>query len=273
MKQRISDVTQTAAIKPLACPDCGRSLRADGEDLLCRLRHRFMAIDGYYDLWPTDEPQPAVDWFATPYGVVYDAAIKERWLARLGGRLGWGADIGRVFEMMDEGVKCEPGQVILDVPVGGAPPLRSAPGRLQGSYVGIDVSPEMLRRAVRERAADGLENVVLARADAMRLPLRDGVVDRVLCFNGLHVLPDKRTAMREIYRVLKPGGQLWGNVVIADATLGGIMTRPWFSRSWLFFHPADPDELEELAINSGFTTWQQDVQGSMLFFRGEREKS
>src|ERR1700730_15280853 len=132
MRPRTADATRTAAVKPLACPDCGRSLRPDGQDLLCSLRHRFMAIDGYFDLWPTDEAQPSVDWFATPYGVVYDTAIKERSLARLAGRLGWGANIGRVFEMMDEGVKCAPNQVILDVPVGGAPTLRSAPGRMRG---------------------------------------------------------------------------------------------------------------------------------------------
>jgi SAM-dependent methyltransferase len=273
MRQQTLVATPAAAFKPFACPDCGQSLRRDGEDLLCRHGHRFMSIDGYYDLWPTDQPQPSIDWFATPYGVVYDTAIKERWLARLGGRLGWGADIGRVFEMMDEGVKCKRGEVILDVPVGGAPPLRSAAGRLRGTYVGIDVSPEMLRRAVRERTAEGLTNVIFARADAMRLPLCDGVVNRVLCFNGLHVLPDKRTAMREFYRVLKPGGQLWGNVVIADTSLGGMMTRPWFSRSWLFFHPADPDELEELAISAGFSSWEQEVMGSMLLFRGERSQA
>lgn len=271
MKRRVADVVQTTAIEPLACPDCGRSFRPDNDDLVCEAGHRFLAIDGYFDLWPTDQQQPAVDWFATPYGLVYDRAIKERWLARLGGRLGWGADVGRIFDMMDEGVKCEPGEVVLDVPVGGAPPLRAAPGRLRGTYIGVDLSPEMLRRAVRERCDQNLENVVLARGDAMRLPVRSGSVDRLLCFNGLHVLPDKVTAMREFHRVLKPGGEIWGNVVIADNTTFGMMTRPWFSRSWLFFHPADPGELEAVALAAGFDPWEQEIQGSMLFFRGQRD--
>jgi SAM-dependent methyltransferase len=229
-----------------------------------------MSIDGYIDLWPTDLAQPRHDWFATPYGVVYDAAIKERWLARMAGRLGWGADMDKMFRMMDEGVKNEPGQVVLDVPVGGAPALRSAPGRMRGSYIGIDISTQMLWRAAKERASEGVRNVILARADAVRLPIRSGAVDRVLCFNGLHVLPDKAAVMREFHRVLKPGGQLWGNVVITDPTIGGVAARPWFSRSWLFFHPADADELEALARATGFSSWEQEVEGSMLFFRGAR---
>ena len=270
MNRRAADLVQTAAVKPLACPDCRHALHPHSQDLVCSDGHRFVCVDGYFDLWPTASPQPTVDWFSSPYGVVYDRAIKERWLARLGGRLGWGADIGKVFEMMDEGVKCRPGEVLVDVPVGGAPPLRSASGRLQGTYIGIDLSPGMLRRAVRERAAEGLDNVLLARADALRLPLRDRSVDRILCFNGLHVLPDKRAALREFRRVLKPGGQIWGNVVIADSSALGTVVRPWFSRGWLFFHPADPDELEELALASGFTSWDQEAQGSLLFFRGAR---
>jgi SAM-dependent methyltransferase len=270
MKRRSTDVARTAAVRPLACPDCSQRLRWDGEDLLCTRGHRFMAIDGYFDLWPTGKPPPPVDWFATPYGLIYDAAIKERWLARLMGRLGWGADMGKMFDMMDAGVKVDPGQVVLDVPVGGAPPLRAAAGRMRGIYVGLDLSPEMLRRAARERAAENLKNVILARADAMRLPIGNTAVDRVLCFNGLHVLPDKPAVMAEFHRVLKPGGQLWGNVVIASTTPGGMLARPWFSQGWLFFHPAVADELEELARASGFGTWEQEVEGSMLFFRGTR---
>ncbi len=270
MNRRAADLVETVAVKPLACPDCSRGMTADGNDLVCPDGHRFVCVDGYFDLWPTDAGQPDVDWFATPYGLVYDRAIKERWLARLGGRLGWGADIGEVFAMMDEGVKCDPGEVVLDVPVGGAPALRSAAGRLQGTYIGIDLSPGMLRRAVRERTAEGLDNVLLARADAMRLPLQDGSVDRILCFNGLHVLPDKGAALRQFHRVLKPGGEVWGNVVIADTSPLGMVSRPWFSRGWLFFHPADPDELEELALGAGFDSWDQHIQGSMLFFRGGR---
>jgi len=228
-------------------------------------------VGGIYDLWPASVPAPGLDWFATPYGVVYDTAIKERWLARLAGRLGWGTDIDQMYRMMDAGVKSDPGEVVLDVPVGGAPPLRAAPGRLRGTYIGIDLSHEMLRRADAERRADGLDNVVLARGDITHLPLANQSVDRALCFNGLHVLPDKAAALAELHRVLKPGGRLSGNAVVGLASGLGSLLRPWFSRDWLFFHPADPTELQRMALAAGFSRWDQQQDGSMLYFEAERD--
>ena len=254
----------------LACPACGRPLKDGGGRLTCSRGHRYEAVDGIYDLWPKGIAAPGLDWFATPYGLLYDTAIKERWLARLGARAGWGTDINRMYRLMDEGVKAARGQVVLDVPVGGAPPLRAAPGRLRGTYIGIDLSLEMLRRADAERRAEGLENVVLARGDITHLPLADASVDRALCFNGLHVIPDKAAALGELHRVLKPGGLLTGNVAISDTSRRGRLLRPWFSRSWLFFHPADPDELTRLALAARFVRWDQHRDGSMLYFEGER---
>jgi SAM-dependent methyltransferase len=270
-RRRSTDALAEIPRGVLACPQCGRLLGGDGGGLTCSRGHQFPCVDGVFDLWPRDVAAPGRDWFATPYGVVYDSGIKERWLGRLGGRLGWGTDIDRMYRMMDDGVKTDAGEVVLDVPVGGAPPLRAAAGRLRGTYIGIDLSPQMLKLADRERRAERLQNVVLARGDISHLPLADRSVDRALCFNGLHVIPDKAAALAELHRVLKPGGVLRGTVV-TDASGRGRLLRPWFGRAWLFFHPADPDQLRRLAETAGFAPWEQDREGSMLYFKGERRR-
>ncbi len=269
MRRRAFDDPGGLAATVLACPVCHGKVEVDLDVLACGAGHSYVGTDGYFDMWPEDQPAPQLDWFSTPYGLLYDTGIKERWLARVGGRFGFGTDVDRMYELMDDGVKCAPGEVILDVPVGGAPTLRSAAGRMLGTYVGVDLSASMLQRARAEREAEGLEGVVLARGDATRLPLADESVDRILCFNGLHVLPNKEAAMREFARVLKPNGLLWGNVVIADGSGAARFTRPWTSRPWFFFHPADPIDLELMAAETGFE-WDQETEGSMLFFRGSR---
>src|SRR5258708_38290558 len=108
MNRRAADLVETVAVKPLGCPDCGRQMDPDGDDLVCPEGHRFVCVDGYFDLWPTDASQPDIDWFATPYGTVYDRASKERGLSRLGGRLGRGGEMRDLVARMAEGVKCNP---------------------------------------------------------------------------------------------------------------------------------------------------------------------
>jgi ubiquinone/menaquinone biosynthesis C-methylase UbiE len=72
---------------------------------------------------------------------------------------------------------------------------------------GVDLSSGMLEVA-RERAAQLGREVDLLEADAQRLPFSDDSFDTVTCTLALCAVPDVRVAVAEMYRVLKPGGQL-----------------------------------------------------------------
>ncbi|HEV7465018.1 MAG TPA: class I SAM-dependent methyltransferase [Candidatus Dormibacteraeota bacterium] len=68
--------------------------------------------------------------------------------------------------------------------------------------LGCDLSMGMLRRAAaRVRGA-------WVQGDALRLPLRDGALDAVVSTQAFHFLPDRRAALAEFHRVLRPGGLL-----------------------------------------------------------------
>jgi ubiquinone/menaquinone biosynthesis C-methylase UbiE len=255
---------------PLTCWTCGEPLRLAGGFLACPQGHPVPETEeGVYDLWPPDREPPAVDTYGTPFGWAYDVGVNTRRLARVAARWEWGTDVGRMYRLMDEGLRLDRGRVALDVPVGGGTTFAEGAPALKGVLIGIDLSPVMLARAARRREAAGLEErIVLARGDATRLPLAAAGVDRILCFNGLHVIPDKEAAFAEFRRVLKPGGELLGTVLVADgkAPYSAIVA---LERLASFFVPTTTGELRSLAKRFGFRRWEQELEGALLYFRGQ----
>jgi ubiquinone/menaquinone biosynthesis C-methylase UbiE len=94
---------------------------------------------------------------------------------------------------------------VLEVAVGTGRNLAIYPADVR--LTGIDLSPRMLDRA-RDRAAALGRDVDLRVADAQDLPFADAVFDTVVCTLGLCSIPDERAAVREMHRVLRPGGRL-----------------------------------------------------------------
>jgi ubiquinone/menaquinone biosynthesis C-methylase UbiE len=74
-----------------------------------------------------------------------------------------------------------------------------------GLVVGIDASPTMLARAVRDTDSD---HVAYVRGNAVALPFRDASFDAVCCFAALHLFSEPFTALDHMTRVLTPGGRI-----------------------------------------------------------------
>jgi SAM-dependent methyltransferase len=78
----------------------------------------------------------------------------------------------------------------------------------EGAVEIFDLQQEMLDHTVRRAAERGLANVVPTRGDATGLPYEDDTFDGALLVAVLGEIPEPDAALRELRRVLRPGGRL-----------------------------------------------------------------
>ena len=102
-----------------------------------------------------------------------------------------------------------PNATFLDVATGTGRTLLAlaAIGDLGATLVGVDRSLPMLRQAQRDLAERGVQ-ATLIRGDAHSLMLADGSLDAVTCLEALEFMRDPRQVVREMVRVLRPGGAM-----------------------------------------------------------------
>lgn len=72
----------------------------------------------------------------------------------------------------------------------------------------FDLQQEMLDHTMRRAAQRGLENLTPTQGDARKLPYADATFDAAYLTAVLGEIPDQDAALRELARVLKPGGRL-----------------------------------------------------------------
>jgi ubiquinone/menaquinone biosynthesis C-methylase UbiE len=120
--------------------------------------------------------------------------------------------VPRLFEpwaalLLDE-AKLKEGQAIIDVATGPGTVARLAAPRLgpKGRIVATDISRLMLDIARAKRALAGAASIEYVESPAAPLCAPTGAFDVVLCQQGLQFFPDRSAALREMKRVLKPGG-------------------------------------------------------------------
>ena len=74
----------------------------------------------------------------------------------------------------------------------------------------LDYSRDMMSAAKKRAQSLGISNISFQQGDVGALPFADETFDIVLSLNGFHAFPDKETAYRETFRVLKPNGTFCG---------------------------------------------------------------
>ena len=106
----------------------------------------------------------------------------------------------------------KPGDRVLDIACGTGVVARLAAERVgrTGDVVGLDLNPGMLAVAasIASNAPATSAPITWREASATKMPLPDAAFDIAYCQLGLQFFPDRPAALREMYRVLAPGGRL-----------------------------------------------------------------
>ena len=123
----------------------------------------------------------------------------------------------------------KPGDTVLDIGSGSGTDLLVAALSVgtEGFVYGVDMTEAMRAKARANARLAGADNVEVLEGNAENLPLGDGSVDAVTSNGVINLVPAKRKAIAEMYRVLRSGGWVQiADIVVEDLPSEACRAKP-----------------------------------------------
>ena len=137
-----------------------------------------------------------------------------------------------------------------------------------GQVIGVDMTPEMLRKARNNAAKGGVTNVDFRLGEIEHLPVADQTIDVIISNCVINLSPEKLQVFRETFRVLKPGGRLAISDVVTTAPLPETVQNDLALRTSCVAGASLIDAVEHMLTAVGFTNIRiQPKDNSRAFIR------
>jgi SAM-dependent methyltransferase len=133
------------------------------------------------------------------------------------------ADLALGCGLPTQFAKIKPGDTVVDLGSGAGNDCfvaRSIAGE-KGRVIGIDMTGEMIERARANAARLGFTNVEFRLGDIEKMPVEEGTADVVVSNCVMNLVPDKKKAFGETFRIMKSGGHF----SISDIVLQGELPK------------------------------------------------
>jgi ubiquinone/menaquinone biosynthesis C-methylase UbiE len=136
-------------------------------------------------------------------------------------------------------------------------------------YIAADISEKMLARARRRAERASLARIEVLRGDMTALPIADDQADLFLSFSGLHMIENPQSAVAEIGRALKPGGEVVGCTFLAGGSARQRFLFNIDARRGLPL-PPDPTDLRRWLADAGIEDVVIEPEYGFGSFRGRK---
>jgi ubiquinone/menaquinone biosynthesis C-methylase UbiE len=156
----------------------------------------------------------------------------------------------------------------LDLACGTGVFTRPLARRASKLVVGLDLSRPMLRHAQRLAEKDAIRNILFLRATAFSMPFADASFPYVNCCGALHLFDRPDSALKEIRRILRPGGHLCVQTTIRPNRSAGLA---YFLEKFIRFGFFNEDQLRKKMDDHGFRILESERHRISFTFLARRE--
>ena len=206
----------------------------------------------YYVAENEDSVRLFKPWLGDSFSFLYDFIMKGSIFPKK-----FGADMGKHYEILSQELKGIHGKRVLELATGSGSAVNFL--KNDNQYTGADISPGLLRKAVKKFNTAGFQEAKFYVLSAEDLPFDVNIFDICLCILSLNFFNNVKKVFQEIQRVLVPGGIFICTVPVPERnSLQSTIRGTLYSE----------DELGKMCQEHGFEFESKpDKNGTLLYFR------